>query len=142
MTAKGKNLILDDLAAGLQLSKSTISRAISGKGRVSEATRRRVLACVKAQGYAPNGIASSLARSRTNNICVAIPAEAFYNEIPFFDLRAGRRRGRGRREVHLRDFRRRDLHAGIYTRRPGEPGAARYCGNSLRGRRRRRGRVG
>lgn len=86
MTFKGKNLILDDLAAELGLSKSTVSRAISGNGRVSEETRRRVLDYVEQLGYTPNGIASGLARSRTNNICVAIPTEAFYNEIPFFQV--------------------------------------------------------
>ncbi len=84
MIAKGKNFILDDLAAELGLSKSTISRAISGNGRVSEETRRRVLDYAARHGYTPNGIASGLARSRTNNICVAVLTEAFYNEIPFF----------------------------------------------------------
>lgn len=84
MTKKPKKLILDDLAAELGLSKSTVSRAISGNGRVSEETRKRVLACAKLHGYAPNSIASSLARSRTDNIGVVIPTEAFYNEIPFF----------------------------------------------------------
>ncbi len=84
MTNKPGNLVLDDLAAELGLSKSTVSRAISGNGRVSDQTRKRVLDYAKAHGYAPNGIASSLARSRTNNIAVVIPTEAFYNEIPFF----------------------------------------------------------
>jgi len=84
MTQKKKNLILDDLALELGLSKSTVSRAISGKGRVSDQTRKRVLAYAEQNGYTPNSIASSLARSRTNNIGVVIPTEAFYNEIPFF----------------------------------------------------------
>lgn len=86
MTKKKKNLILDDLAGELGLSKSTVSRAISGNGRVSDETRRRVLDYAKTHGYTPNSIASSLARSRTNNIGVVIPSEAFYNEIPFFQV--------------------------------------------------------
>lgn len=84
MTKKKQNLILDDLASELGLSKSTVSRAISGNGRVSDETRRRVLNYADTHGYTPNSIASSLARSRTNNIGVVIPSEAFYNEIPFF----------------------------------------------------------
>ncbi|HMM31072.1 MAG TPA: LacI family DNA-binding transcriptional regulator [Clostridia bacterium] len=84
MTFKQKNLVLDDLAAELGLSKSTVSRAISGNGRVSEETRKRVLDYAELHGYMPNGIASSLARSRTDNIAVVMPTEAFQNEIPFF----------------------------------------------------------
>ncbi len=84
MSLKRRNLILDDLASTLGLSKSTVSRAISGNGRVSDATRRRVLDYAESCGYAPNSIASSLARSRTDNIAVAIPTEAFSNEVPFF----------------------------------------------------------
>jgi len=33
-----KNITIGDIARDLGLSKSTISRAISGKGRISEAT--------------------------------------------------------------------------------------------------------
>jgi len=84
MARERHNLILDDMATELGLSKSTVSRAISGKGRVSDETRRRVTECAERHGFAPNSIASSLARSQTNNIGVVIPTEAFYNEIPFF----------------------------------------------------------
>lgn len=84
MTQKKENMIPYDPAFALGLSKSTVSRAISGKGRVGGQTRKRVLEYAQKQGYAPNGIASSLARSRTNSIGVAIPAEAFCGEAPFF----------------------------------------------------------
>jgi len=84
MPAKRQNLILDDIASELGLSKSTVSRAISGKGRVSDETRKRVLDYAETHGFTPNSIASSLARARTNNIGVVIPSEAFSNEIPFF----------------------------------------------------------
>lgn len=84
MARERHNLILDDMAEELGLSKSTVSRAISGNGRISDKTRRRVLECAERHGFSPNSIASSLARSRTNNIGVVIPTEAFYSEIPFF----------------------------------------------------------
>ncbi len=72
------------MAVELGLSKSTVSRAISGNGRVSDETRRRVLEYAERHGFSPNSIASSLARSQTNNIGIVIPTEAFYSEIPFF----------------------------------------------------------
>lgn len=84
MKLNKQNLVLNDLASELGLSKSTVSRAISGNGRVSDETRKRVLEYAEMHGFTPNSIASSLARSRTNNIGVVIPSEAFYNEIPFF----------------------------------------------------------
>lgn len=84
MTGRKDNLQLEDLAAELGVSKSTVSRALSGKGRIGSETRKRVLAYAEEHGYAPNSIASSLARSKTNNIAVVIPSEAFSNEVPFF----------------------------------------------------------
>lgn len=84
MARKHNTLILDDMAKNLGLSKSTVSRAISGNGRVSEQTRRRVIQYAEQHGYAPNSIASSLARSQTNNLGVIMPTEALANEIPFF----------------------------------------------------------
>ena len=72
------------MAEELGLSKSTVSRALSGNGRISDETRRRVVEYAERHGFTPNSIARSLARSQTNNIGVVIPTEAFYSEIPFF----------------------------------------------------------
>ena len=36
------NITIDDIARDLGVSKTTISRAISGKGRISEAMREKV----------------------------------------------------------------------------------------------------
>ena len=38
-----KNLTIGDIAQALGVSKTTVSRAMSGKGRIGEDTRRRVL---------------------------------------------------------------------------------------------------
>ena len=43
MTIK-PSLTIDDIARELGVSKTTVSRAISGKGRISAATRERVQA--------------------------------------------------------------------------------------------------
>ena len=40
---KHKNITIADVADELGVSKTTVSRAISGKGRISESTRKRVL---------------------------------------------------------------------------------------------------
>lgn len=75
---------LDDIAAELGLSKSTVSRAISGKGRVSASTREKVQDCIKALNYRPNSIAKSLSESKTYNIGVVIPMDSDETEAPFF----------------------------------------------------------
>jgi DNA-binding LacI/PurR family transcriptional regulator len=68
-----KNLTIDDIARELGVSKTTVSRAISGKGRISEATRKRVLEYIQAHHYHPNAAAKSLAESRTYNIALVLP---------------------------------------------------------------------
>ena len=57
IASNGRKAQLDDIAKALGISKTTVSRAISGKGRVSEATRNRVLDCIKEMNYSPNMIA-------------------------------------------------------------------------------------
>ncbi len=52
-----KNLTINDIADALGVSKTTVSRAISGKGRIGEETRARVLQYIEAHNYRPNVIA-------------------------------------------------------------------------------------
>lgn len=79
-----QNITINDIADELGLSKTTISRVISGKGRIGPETRERVMAYINEHGYRPNLIAKSLAVSKTFNIAVTLPADAEVNEIPFF----------------------------------------------------------
>jgi len=51
---------LQDMASILNLSKSTVSRALAGDPRVAEATRNRVAALAERIGYRPNPIAQAL----------------------------------------------------------------------------------
>ncbi len=83
-SSQSKAHSLDDIAAELGLSKSTVSRAISGKGRISPCTREKVMECIKALNYRPNSIAKSLSESRTYNIGVVIPMDSDETEAPFF----------------------------------------------------------
>jgi LacI family transcriptional regulator len=60
---------IEEIANRLNLDKSTVSRALNGKpGRMSEATRRRVLDEAAKIGYVPNPMARALARGRTGSV--------------------------------------------------------------------------
>lgn len=67
------HMVLDDIAKALGVSKTTVSRAISGTGRVSKATRERVLSYVAQTGFVPNAAANNLATTRTRNIAYSMP---------------------------------------------------------------------
>ncbi len=83
MAADGK-LTIADVADHLGISKTTVSRAISGKGRVSEETRQRVQCYISQINYKPNVIAKGLAQSKTFNIAVMLPMDCDMQELPFF----------------------------------------------------------
>lgn len=80
----GNALTISDIADALGVSKSTVSRAISGKGRIGEKTRKRVLEYINEHDYKPNVIAQSLAQSKTFNVCVAMPGNYSLTDMPFF----------------------------------------------------------
>lgn len=79
-----KNITIADVADALGVSKTTVSRAISGKGRISENTRKRVLDYIEEHDYIPNVIAKGLAQSKTYNLCVVMPRENMFVDLPFF----------------------------------------------------------
>lgn len=79
-----KKITILDVADALGVSKTTVSRAISGKGRIGEETRKRVMEYIEANGYKPNVIAKSLAQSKTYNIAMIMPADCNASELPFF----------------------------------------------------------
>ena len=72
------------MAEALGVSKTTVSRAISGKGRIGRETRERVLAYIEEHDYKPNVIAKGLAQSKTYNICVVMPGEYDVVDLTFF----------------------------------------------------------
>ncbi len=84
MENERKTSTIGDIARELGVSKSTVSRAISGKGRIGADTRRRVLECIERYGYRPNAAAAALARSRTWNIGLVLPIENVRADLPFF----------------------------------------------------------
>lgn len=76
------NLTIDDIARDLGVSKTTVSRAISGKGRISEATRARVQEYIQKHNYRPNAAAKGLAESRTYNIALVLPKAFIKLNLP------------------------------------------------------------
>lgn len=62
-----------DVAREARVSRTTASDALRGHGRVSEPTRRAVLAAAERLGYAPNRSARSLRTSVTETIALHIP---------------------------------------------------------------------
>lgn len=78
------NLTIDDIAEALGVSKTTVSRAISGKGRISQATTERIRAYINEHNYKPNVYAQGLAMQKTSNIGVIWPGDFDAGELPFF----------------------------------------------------------
>ncbi len=62
-----------EVAMRAGVSTATVSRALSGKSSVSDATRERVLAAARDLGYVVSSNASGLATGRTKNVGVVIP---------------------------------------------------------------------
>ena len=79
-----KKITISDIAEALNVSKTTVSRAISGKGRISEETRQKVLAYIQEKDYKPNVIAKGLAQQKTYNIALVIPGDCNLVDMPFF----------------------------------------------------------
>jgi LacI family transcriptional regulator len=84
-------MTLRTLAESLGLSPTTVSRALNGYGDVAPATRARVQAAARAQGYAPNPRARSLATGRAMAIGHVIPADSRHEIVNpvFADFIAG-----------------------------------------------------
>lgn len=84
MEKEEKSITIADVAEALGVSKTTVSRAISGKGRIGKETRERVLAYIEEHDYKPNVIAKGLAQSKTYNLCVVMPGDYDVVDLTFF----------------------------------------------------------
>lgn len=77
---------LADVARVAGVATSTVSRALSKPGRVSEDLRRKIEAVAKDLGYVPNAHARSLSSGRTQTMALLIPE---VTNPYFFDLIRG-----------------------------------------------------
>jgi len=74
---------MTDVARRAQVGVSTVSRVLSGKGYVSDDTRRKVMEAVEALDYVPNALARNLLQNRTSIIAVIVPdiSNCFYSTL-------------------------------------------------------------
>lgn len=73
-----KRTKLKDIAEALNISVTTVSRAINSKSDISEETRKAVLAMADKLNYRPNALAISLRKSSFNVIGVILPSVDHY----------------------------------------------------------------
>ena len=71
-------ITLKDLARILNVSESTISRALHDHPRISKATKEKVKALADQLDYVPNQIAVNLLQQRTNTIGVIVPRIGYH----------------------------------------------------------------
>lgn len=64
---------IKDIAKAIGLSKSTVSRALSGDGNVSKETRDKVQAMADKMGYERNELAANLRHQNTRTVGIIVP---------------------------------------------------------------------
>lgn len=72
----------DEIAKSLGVSKSTVSRAFSGKGRIGERTREKILEYAGQQTGISGGVKHRTGATR--NLGVILPADVYSNGGPYF----------------------------------------------------------
>lgn len=77
-----KNYTIQDMARELGVSESTVSRALSGKGRIGRETAEKIRLFAEEKGYRPNILAKGLTQNCSFNLGLVIPLED--TDIPFF----------------------------------------------------------
>jgi LacI family transcriptional regulator len=90
----GRSITIKDLAAELELSITTISRALNGYSDVGEETRKRIAEAAQQRGYRPNRNAQRLVTRRTHNIAwVQQDNDRKFVDPHFVEVMAGVLRG-------------------------------------------------
>ncbi|QRM88308.1 substrate-binding domain-containing protein [Lacinutrix sp. WUR7] len=74
---------LASIAQALEISISTVSKALSNSSEIGAATKKRVLEYAKANNYTPNSFASSFRKGTTSTIGLIIPniLNPFYAKV-------------------------------------------------------------
>src|SRR3954452_23453561 len=67
-------ITIADVAARAQVSKTTVSRVLNGKGELDAATAARVRRVIDELGYVPSARAVGLARGRTQLVGMLVPS--------------------------------------------------------------------
>lgn len=83
-TNQAEKLTIEQVAAALGVSKTTVSRALSGKGRISEKTRARVFEYMgRTVPEPPPPPAATPAPQKSGNIALIIPQRFVQFDLPF-----------------------------------------------------------
>lgn len=85
---------IDDVARVAGVSRQTVSRAMNGKGDISAATRRKVLATIEELDYRPSAFARGMRTQRAGTLALVLPdiANPFFPAVArgVFDAAAAR----------------------------------------------------
>ncbi|SDG41409.1 LacI family DNA-binding transcriptional regulator [Pelagibacterium luteolum] len=88
--AQPRNVTIKDLAAELELSITTISRALNGYADVGEKTRKKVIDAARRMGYMPNRNAQRLVTRRSHSIgWIQSDDDNKYADPHFIEVMAG-----------------------------------------------------
>ena len=78
-----KSISIYDIAQIAGVSTATVSKVLNGKGSISQATRDRVLAIARDQGYVGSFTARALREGSTRTVGIVVPdiSNSFYSSI-------------------------------------------------------------
>ncbi|MEC3861027.1 substrate-binding domain-containing protein [Mesobacterium sp. TK19101] len=82
-TPRKRRVTIDDLAGHLNLTKSTVSRALNGYTDISETTRLRVRRAADAMGYRPLSHAQAIRTGRVRSIGLVLQVSEHDGHRPF-----------------------------------------------------------
>lgn len=79
-----KEVNVCEIAKELNISVSTISRALSGKGRISDKTKSKISDYLTEKDYIPHVRPKGYICQKTHNICITLPGENDFATMPYF----------------------------------------------------------
>jgi DNA-binding LacI/PurR family transcriptional regulator len=79
-----REIELKQIAEELNISSTTVSRALSGNGRISASTKERIQKYLKDNDYTIKYKSVEYTDRRTKNICITLPGEDNFAEMPYF----------------------------------------------------------
>lgn len=90
-----KEITIKDIARLANVSVATVSRAINGRDRVSEATRKKILKIIEDVNFVPNAMAASMVNKRTHMLAVVVPEiqNPFYTAVIGGTVEAAKKEG-------------------------------------------------
>lgn len=81
MHMKNKIITMRNIAQELNISISTVNRALTGKGRISEETKNKVFKKAEEMGYKPNFFAKALSSKEEVRIGVICPLDLYFKDV-------------------------------------------------------------